>query len=73
MNHLVGVCEKIARDIRSRYTIGFAPADGPNDGKPRPIRVAVKDGTGRKLEVRTRTHYIPLSARNNVEAQRSRR
>jgi len=62
-SHLVGVCEKIAQDIRNRYTVGFAPADVRTArGKSRPLRVVAQDPTtGRKLDVRTRTHYIPHS------------
>ncbi len=61
-DHLVGICEKIARDIRSRYTLGFAPSDipGAKPGKPRPLRVTAIDPTsGKKLDVRTRTQYFP--------------
>jgi len=61
-DHLVGICEKIARDIRSRYTLGFAPSDipGAKPGKPRPLRVMATDPTsGKKLEVRTRNQYFP--------------
>ncbi|MBC7924665.1 MAG: VWA domain-containing protein [Bryobacteraceae bacterium] len=57
--HLVGVCEKIARDIRNRYTLGFVPTAGPQDMKPHSVRVFAQTAEGKKLEVRTRTHYIP--------------
>src|SRR5204863_3945042 len=46
--------ERIARDIRSSYTIGYVPpADAAKT--PRRIRVDVHPGDGRKLAVRTRT------------------
>ena len=49
------ICEQIARDIRSQYTLGFA---GAEDEKYHTIRVVAKD-TGRgKLEVQTRTGYF---------------
>jgi hypothetical protein len=58
IDHLVGVCEKIAHDIRNRYTIGYSPEGIPFDGKVRKLRVIAKSPTdGRQLEVRTRTHY----------------
>jgi len=63
ISHLVGVCEKIAHDIRNRYTIGFAPGASTGDSKPHQLRVTVSDGTNHKLEARTRTHYIPVENR----------
>lgn len=61
-NHLVGICEKIAHDIRNRYTVGFSPTAGPEETKAHPVRVTATDGNARKLDVRTRTHYIPRGA-----------
>lgn len=58
ISHLVGVCEKIARDIRNRYTLGFGPDPSKFDGKKHSIRVDAVGADGRKLVVRTRTHYI---------------
>jgi VWFA-related protein len=60
INHLVGVCEKIAHDIRNRYTVGYSPKQLEFDGKPRRLKVIAKDDSGRELEARTRTHYIPV-------------
>jgi len=58
ISHLVGICEKIAHDIRNRYTLGYAPKNLTLDGKVRKLRVlATNPGDGRKLEVRTRTEY----------------
>jgi Ca-activated chloride channel homolog len=58
ISHLVGVCEKIAHDIRNRYTLGYTPKDLTFDGKVRKLRVvATNPGDGRQLEVRTRTQY----------------
>jgi Ca-activated chloride channel homolog len=52
--------ERIARDIRSSYTIGYVP---PEDGKAaaRRIRVDVRPASGRKLTVRTRSTYVKNS------------
>jgi Ca-activated chloride channel family protein len=71
ISHLVGVCEKIARDIRNRYTLGFAPDTSKFDGKKRAIKVEVVGADGRKLEARTRTHYMaaPRQARSRSEAR----
>jgi Ca-activated chloride channel homolog len=61
MNHLVGVCEKIAHDIRNRYTVGFVPSHAGNDDKPRQLKVTATSAEGKKYEVRTRTHYFASS------------
>src|SRR3712207_6974662 len=42
INHLVGVCEKIARDIRNRYSLGFAPDASNLDGKKRRDRKSTR-------------------------------
>jgi VWFA-related protein len=47
---------QIARDLRSGYTIGFAPRDTGESGY-RSIRVVADAGDGRPLVVRTRTGY----------------
>jgi len=60
INHLVGVCEKIAHDIRNRYTVGYSPKQLEFDGKARQLKVVATDDSGRKLEARTRTHYVPV-------------
>jgi len=53
--------ERIARDIRSSYTIGYAPpADGKNAA--RRIKVEVRPADGRRLAVRARSAYIKDSA-----------
>jgi VWFA-related protein len=66
INNLVGICEKIAKDIRNRYTLGFTPTNLRHDGKLRKIKVsATHPDTGKKLEVRTRTHYV-ASSRDDI-------
>ena len=69
ISHLVGACEKIARDIRNRYTVGFAPDESKFDGKKHSIRVDAMGPDGRKLAARTRTHYIaqPRQGRSRSE------
>jgi VWFA-related protein len=51
------ILERIARDIRSGYTIGYAPAD--QDERFRAIRVTVTSPQGRNLSVRARSGYLP--------------
>jgi Ca-activated chloride channel homolog len=48
--------ERIARDIRSSYTVGYTPPAGAN--RPRSVRVDVRAPDGRKLAVRARSSYI---------------
>lgn len=51
--------QRIARDIRSSYTIGYVPPkDGDPSGHKHTIRVAVQPTDGRKLAVRARSAYI---------------
>jgi Ca-activated chloride channel homolog len=53
----VPICERIARDIRSQYTIAYVPANSKQDGTYRVIQVkASAPGRGRLL-VRTRAGY----------------
>jgi len=51
------ICERIARDIRHQYTIGYVPANVARNGAYRAIRVIARV-KGRELSVRTRTGYI---------------
>ena len=50
--------ERIARDIRSSYTIGYTPSAGADTGRRRSVRVDVRSPDGRKLAVRARSSYI---------------
>lgn len=58
----IPICERIARDIRSQYTIAYVPANRKQDGTYRLIQVkASAPGHGR-LQVRTRPGYrAPLN------------
>jgi len=57
---VIQICDQIAKDIRSQYTLGFAPptTDG---GVWRTIRVVAKAPHGGKLQVRTRSGYYLAS------------
>jgi Ca-activated chloride channel family protein len=53
---LLSDCQRIAREIRSGYTIGYVPPD--RDGTFHHVRVQVDATDGRKLNVRTRPGYF---------------
>jgi len=50
--------ERVARDIRSSYSVGYAPPAGADGQRRRRVRVDVRSPDGRKLAVRARTAYI---------------
>jgi VWFA-related protein len=54
--------ERIARDIRSSYTVGYVPPAGAESHVRRNVRVDVRSPDGRKLAVRARSSYISPSA-----------
>jgi VWFA-related protein len=54
---IVEVCDRIALDIRQRYTVGFVSSNGARDGSYRSLRVVGRQA-GRKLSVRARAGYI---------------
>jgi Ca-activated chloride channel family protein len=55
---IVAICERIARDIRHQYTIGYAPSNPARDGAYRAIRVLVRGKGHGRPSVRTRAGYI---------------
>ncbi len=57
LNEVVAICERIARDIRHQYTIGYVSNNAANPGAYRSIRVVARTGNS-KLFVRTRSGYI---------------
>jgi Ca-activated chloride channel homolog len=57
-----GVLATIAADIRSRYTLAYAPDDAKGDGRLRRVNVSVQASDHRRLKVRTRTGYIAAAA-----------
>jgi len=54
-----GVCERIARDVRQRYTVGYTPAEAADGGSSelRQIRLRVKGPGNARLAARTRSSY----------------
>jgi Ca-activated chloride channel family protein len=56
------VLDRIARDIRHRYTIGYVSTNSRRDGSFRKVKVtAVDPRTRRQLQVRVRTGYLSPS------------
>jgi len=55
---VVAISERIARDIRHQYTIGYVPSNLTRDGAYRAIRVLARAKGHDRLSVRTRTGYI---------------
>jgi VWFA-related protein len=68
LSEVVPICERIARDIRHQYTIGYVPTNLTRDGAYRAIRVIARAKGHDKLSVRTRTGY-----RAGVEPRPDRR
>jgi VWFA-related protein len=58
LSEVVAICERIARDIRHQYTVGYVPINLARDGSYRAIRVVARAKGHDKLSVRTRTGYI---------------
>lgn len=54
--------QSIAHDIRSRYTVAYAPPDAATQGHLRRVRVVIESPGRTGLKVRTRTGYIADSS-----------
>jgi len=54
----VSLCEEIARDIRSQYTLAYTPTIQSQDGKYRAIEVKASARRRGRLSVRTRAGYV---------------
>jgi Ca-activated chloride channel homolog len=57
-HEVVEICERIARDIRGQYTIGYISGNVVKPGVYRSIRVAAAASKSGKLLVRARSGYI---------------
>jgi Ca-activated chloride channel family protein len=56
------ICEEIARDIRSQYTLAYVPTIGAEDGSYRTVEVRASLHSRGHLSVRTRSGYsVPLT------------
>jgi Ca-activated chloride channel family protein len=58
LSEVVTICERIARDIRNQYTIGFVSNSPAPPGTVRVLRVAARAAGKSNLSVRTRSSYI---------------
>ena len=67
LSEVIGICRRIASDIRNRYTIGYVPVRFGEKGSLRKIRVVARQPGGRKLTVRTRTSYFLPDSRPPVD------
>jgi Ca-activated chloride channel family protein len=56
-SEIVDICRLIAKDIRTRYTVGYVPVRNDEKASLRNIKVDVT-GTGRKVIVHARTSYF---------------
>ncbi len=57
LSDVVTICERIARDIRSQYTIGYVSGNLNREGVYRTVRVAAQAQDRGRLFVRTRRGY----------------
>ena len=60
VQHVVPICERIARDIRNQYTIAYIPTNRKQDGTYRAIQVKAGTPDRERLFVRTRAGYYAL-------------
>jgi Ca-activated chloride channel homolog len=59
LDEMVAVCSKIAKDIRSRYVVGFTPEESALNDQVRKLRVVAEPPAGvSKVVVKGRTSYI---------------
>jgi VWFA-related protein len=58
ISEIVAISERIARDIRHQYTIGYVPTIVTRDGSSHTIRVHASAKGRERLSVRTRTSYV---------------
>jgi VWFA-related protein len=58
LDDVVSICERIARDIRNQYTVGYVSTNVEQPGVYRSIRLVARAAGKGKLAVRTRSGYI---------------
>jgi len=57
LDETVEICERIARDIRDQYTIGYSSMNEKRDGAYHKVRLTARAKGNGKLSVRTRAGY----------------
>jgi Ca-activated chloride channel family protein len=70
LSETMGICQQIASDIRTRYTVGYAPVRGVERSSLRKIKVTASTPGGHRLLVHTRTGYSLPGIEENGEASR---
>jgi len=74
LQEILPICEQIAHDIRSQYTITFAPTNKKEDGAYRAIEVKARASSGGgRLTVITRAGYTAPSNLPSPESGLDRR
>jgi VWFA-related protein len=63
LSEAVEICERIARDIRDQYTIGYSSTNGNRSEAYHKVRLVARAKTGGKLTVRTRAGYSSPAAK----------
>jgi len=58
LSEVTAICQQIAADIRTRYTVGYVPVRSGEPASLRKIKVVVSGPGGHKLVVHTRTSYL---------------
>lgn len=66
---VITICESIARDIRSRYTLGYVSSNVTNPGTYRKLRVVAKGAGKQKLAVRTRVGYTAVTDQSSAKSK----
>ena len=61
LDEVTPTCERVAREIRSQYTLGYYPTNTAKDGTFRTVRVQVQSHHG-KVSVRSRAGYYAPAA-----------
>ena len=67
LDEVVTICERIAHDIRSQYTIGYFSSSAKPEGAYRTVHVSAHSPDHGKLVVRTRPGYIAGASRHKDE------
>lgn len=74
LEEILPICEQIAHDIRSQYTITFEPTNKKEDGAYRAIEVKARESSsGRRLTVITRAGYTAPLNHASPESGQDRR
>ena len=65
LSEVAPICERIARDIRHQYTIGYVPTNPARDGVYRAIRVLARSAGPRQI-VRAHPHRLQSRCRTTA-------